>query len=154
MRHATPLQEMPALAVRWCALLGLTVRADLEGSGDERLFPNRLALTGPDAAHLLSGKPQPLDALQYLLHEAQGERDDDRLVYLDVQGSRLFRMRELVAMAGLAAQRARDTGGYIFVSLTPKERRWVHLALEGEPGVESRSEGMGAAKNLRVVRKP
>ena len=154
MRRTTPLQDIPLLAVKWCTLLGLSVEAAFGGSGDERLFPNRLTLTGRDAALLLTGKPQALDALQYLLHEAQGEKDYDRLVYLDVQGSRLFRMRELVAMAGMAAQRARATGSYTFASLTPKERRWVHMALEGELGVESRSEGQGAVKSLIVVRKP
>ena len=152
MRHATPLQEIPSLVERWCALLGLGLQAKFEASGDELLFPNRVAITGPDAPCLLTGRAQALDALQFLLHEAQGERDDSKLAYLDVQGARLFRMRELVAMAGLAAQKARETGSYVFASLTPKERRWVHLTIGQEPDLETTSEGFGAAKSLKVVR--
>ena len=153
MRHTVTLEEMPSLVVKWCGMLGLDVAAKYEPSGDDRLFPNRLALTGKDAALLLSGKSQALDALQYLLHEAQGERDDDRLVYLDAQGTRLFRMKELVAMAQMAAQKARQTGSFSFSSLTPKERRWIHMTLDDEPDIETHSEGLGAIKSLKVNRK-
>jgi predicted RNA-binding protein Jag len=152
MRHVTPLQEIPAIAKKWCAYLGLEVDAVFEQSGDEVLFPNRVSLVGPDASRLLVGKSQPLDALQYLLHEAQGERDESRLVYLDVQGNRLFRMQELVAMANIAAQKARQTGSYVFASLTPKERRWIHLTIDKEADLSTCSEGFGVAKALKVFR--
>jgi predicted RNA-binding protein Jag len=131
----------------------LDIEAAFEPSGDEILFPNRLALHGPDSSLLLSGRPQPLDALQFILHETQGERDESKLVYLDVHGTRLFRMRELVAMASIAVQKARASGSFVFSSLTPKERRWVHLAISGESDIETSSEGLGAVKSLRVSRK-
>ena len=153
MRHTTNLEGIPELAMKWCALLGMEVCAAFEASGNEQLFPNRMALTGRDAHLLLAGKAQPMDALQFLLHEAQGEREDSKLAYLDVQGSRLFRMRELVAMAGLAAQKARQVGSYTFASLTPKERRWVHLVISNESGLETQSDGLGAVKSLKVLRK-
>jgi len=153
MRHTTSIEKIPELAIKWCAYLGFNVEAKFEKSGDELLFPNRVSLTGPDASYLLSSKSQPLDALQYLLHEAQGERDDARLVYLDAQGARLFRMRELVAMANIAAQKARETGSYVFASLTPKERRWMHLTISNEDDLETISEGVGAIKSLKVIRK-
>ena len=153
MRRTTPIQEIPEITMKWCACLGFDIEAKFEKSGNEVLFPNRMTLTGPDASFLLSGKPQALDALQFLLHEAQGERDDSRLVYLDVQGARLFRMHELVAMANMAAKKARETGNYVFASLTPKERRWVHLTITGESDLETHSEGVGAIKSLRVLRK-
>lgn len=153
MRHTRQLEEIPELVQKWCSYLGLSVEATFEKSGDDLLFPNRMALSGQDASHLLSGRSQPLDALQYLLHEAQGDRDESKLVYLDVQGTRLFRMRELVAMAGLAAQKARQNGSYTFVSLTPKERRWIHLVIRNESDLETYSEGFGTIKSLKVLRK-
>jgi predicted RNA-binding protein Jag len=154
MRHFAPLEEIPALAKKWCGYLGFEADAIFEQSGDEELFPNRMSLVGPDASCLLVGKSQPLDALQYLLHESQGERDESKLVYLDVQGNRLFRMQELVAMANIAAQKARQTGSYIFASLTPKERRWIHLTIDREEDLSTCSEGIGFAKTLKVFRKP
>ena len=153
MRHTTPLSDIPALASKWCARLGLEIEAGFEESGEEQLFPNRMAVKGPDAHRLLAGKPQALDALQYLLHEAQGEADDAKLVYLDVQGTRLFRMRELIAMSAIAAQKAKAAGSFVFESLTPKERRWVHIAISKEDGLDTCSEGLGATKSLKVFRK-
>lgn len=153
MRNRTPLEEVPELAQKWCAMLGLNIEAAFEPSSNELLFPNRVSLSGPDASLLMAGKPQALDALQFLLHEAQGEKEESKLVYLDVQGIRLFRMRELVAMANLAAQKARATGSFVFSSLTPKERRWVHLTIGEEPDLETVSEGTGALKSLKVSRK-
>jgi predicted RNA-binding protein Jag len=153
MRQTVPLEETPGLAMRWCRHLGFDVAARFEPSGDDRLFPNRLSLSGGDAALLLAGKPQPLDALQYLLHEAQGGRDDAGLAYLDAQGARLFRMKELLAMTQMAAKKAREVGSFAFGSLTPKERRWVHIALGSEGDLETHSEGEGAIKSLKVTRK-
>ena len=103
-KAAESLESLPEVVTRWCQFLGLGVTAKFEPSGDEELFPNRLVLGGPDAQWLLPGKGQALDALQFLLHEAQGEREEGKLAYLDVQAFRLFRMVELKAMADLAAR--------------------------------------------------
>ena len=84
-KAAEPLETLPELVTRWCRALGLDVSAKFEPSGDEELFPHRLVLSGADAQWLLPGKGQALDALQFLLHEAQGEREEGRLAYLDVQ---------------------------------------------------------------------
>jgi len=153
MRNRTPLDEVPNLTEKWCSMLGLDIEAAFEPSSNELLFPNRLSLSGQDSSLLLAGKPQALDALQFLLHEAQGEKEESKLVYLDVQGIRLFRMRELVAMASLAAKKARVNGSFVFSSLTPKERRWVHLTIGSEPDLETASEGTGALKSLKVSRR-
>jgi len=153
MRHTTPLEEIPALVKKWCGYFGFDIEAKFEESGNELLFPNRMSLIGQDAIYLLSNKSAPLDALQYLLQEAQGEKDTSKLVYLDVKGARLFRMRELVAMANIAAQKARETGGYVFASLTPKERRWIHLTIGQEDDLETYSDGYGTHKRLKVSRK-
>jgi len=153
MRKKTAnLESLPELATRWCADLGLKVEARYEASGDDELFPNRLVLDGPDAQWLAANKGQGLDALQFLLHEAQGERDEARLAYLDIQGARLFRMKEVKAMAGFAVQQARATGSYRFSSLSPRERRWVHMVVAREQGFSTESEGTGTMKALKVFR--
>jgi len=153
MRRTTPLDEIPALVKKWCGYFDLEIEAKFESSGNELLFPNRMSLIGQDAQYLLSDRSAPLEALQYLIQEIQSEKDSSRLVYLDVKGIRLFRMRELVAMADIAAQKARETGSYVFDSLTPKERRWIHLTIGKEGDLETYSEGLGSHKRLKVSRK-
>jgi predicted RNA-binding protein Jag len=151
-RRAVPLEQLPALAQAWCAKLDLRVEARYEASGDEELFPNRMVLDGPDASWLAASKGQALDALQYLLHEAQGERDEQKVVYLDAGGARLFRMKELKAMAAFAAQAARERGSYLFGAMSPRERRWIHLVIAREAGLASESEGTGHFKAVKVSR--
>jgi len=152
-KAAESLESLPEVVTRWCQFLGLGVTAKFEPSGDEELFPNRLVLGGPDAQWLLPGKGQALDALQFLLHEAQGEREEGKLAYLDVQAFRLFRMVELKAMADLAARKTRETGSFAFSTLSPRERRWIHLILGREPDLATASEGEGHFKVLKVTRK-
>jgi predicted RNA-binding protein Jag len=153
MRKTTlPLEQTPERVVRWCKDLGFNVQAAFQSSGDEALFPNRLVLAGPDAGWLTASHGQVLDALQFLLHEAQGERDEGRLAYLDAESFRLFRMKEVIAMAGFAAEKAKALGSYTFSSLSPRERRWVHMVLGRQPGFTTESEGTGTYKALKVTR--
>lgn len=152
-KTAVNLDALPELVARWCQGLGLNVTAAFAPSGDEQLFPNRLVLGGPDAQWLLPNKGQALDALQFLLHEAQGEREDGKLAYLDVQAFRLFRMTELKAMAEVAARKTRELGSFTFSALSPRERRWIHLVLGREADLATASEGEGHFKTLKVTRK-
>ena len=152
MKTAVSLEALPELATAWCAQLGFNVTARFQPSGDEELYPNRMVIGGSDTQWLLENKAQALDALQFVLHEAQGTRDETRLVYLDVQGFRLFRMTEVKAMAAMACAKARQTGSYTFGSLGPRERRWVHLTVAREQGLTSESEGTGAMKSLKVMK--
>lgn len=153
MRKRTPLDGLPGLVDRWGKAMGLALTARFQDSGDDELFPNRMVLEGPDAVLFAAGRGAPLDALQFLLHEAQGEREDGKLVYLDVSGQRLFRMREIASMAEFAAGKARESGSYTFKSLTPRERRWVHLVVSRTPDLRSESEGTGTLKSLKILRK-
>lgn len=148
-------EDVPALVTRWTELLGLEVTAAFEPSGNDALFPNRIVVGGPDAAILKANRGQALDALQHLLHEMQGERDEDKLTYLDADGMRLFRMREVVAMAGFGASKARELGSYTFGAMSPRERRWLHLTIASTAAdLTTESEGTGHFKPVKVMRKP
>ncbi len=146
------LETVPEKVVHWAGQLGLKVEAAFAPSGDEALFPNRVLVKGEDAAWLAANKGAAIDALQFLIHEAQGEREDARLAYLDPHGTRLFRMQELKAMAAFAADKAKETGSFSLSGLTPRERRWVHLTISQVPGLSTESEGIGHIKTLKVFR--
>jgi predicted RNA-binding protein Jag len=152
-KSGASLESVPELIARWTAHLGLSVEAKPAPSGDEEAFPNRLALAGPDAGWLAAHRGAALDALQFLVHEAQGERDDTKLAYLDVKGARLFRMQEVMAMGQYAAEKARELGSHTLGALSPRERRWVHLVVSREEGLGTESEGTGTFKPVKVFRK-
>ncbi len=151
-KSAIPLDRVPEKVVQWAALLGFNVDAAFQPSGDEALFPNRVLIKGDDTAWLAANKGAAIDAMQFLLHEAQGEREDSKLAYLDPQGTRLFRMKELKAMAAFAADKAKELGSFALSGLTPRERRWVHLTISQLPGLSTESEGIGHIKTLKVFR--
>ncbi|WP_291272903.1 hypothetical protein [Geothrix sp.] len=152
-KSGASLESVPELIARWSAHLGLAVEAKAAPSGDEEAFPNRLALSGPDAGRFAAERGVALDALQFLVHEAQGEREDQKLAYLDVKGVRLFRMQEVMAMGRFAADRARELGSHTLGALSARERRWVHLVVSREEGLGTESEGTGTFKPVKVFRK-
>jgi predicted RNA-binding protein Jag len=146
------LETVPEKVAQWAAQLGLRVEAAFEPSGDEALFPNRVLVKGDDASWLAANKGAAIDALQFLVHEAQGEREDSKLAYLDPQGTRLFRMKELKTMAAFATDKAQELGSFKLSGLTPRERRWVHLTISQVPGLGTESEGIGHIKTLKVFK--
>jgi predicted RNA-binding protein Jag len=152
-KSGASLESVPELIARWGGHLGLSLEARFAPSGDEEAFPNRVGITGSDAAVLGANRGAALDALQFLIHEAQGEREDLRLAYLDVKGARLFRMQEVMAMGRFAAEKARELGAHTLGALSPRERRWVHLVVSREAGLGTESEGSGTFKPVRVFRK-
>ncbi len=154
MRKAgVSLESIPEIIARWGSHLGLSLEARFAPSGDEEAFPNRVVVTGPDAAFLGANRGAALDALQFLVHEAQGEREDQKLAYLDVKGARLFRMQEVMAMGQFAAEKARELGSHTLGALSARERRWVHLVVSREAGLGTESEGTGTFKPVRVFRR-
>lgn len=146
------LDAVPKQVTHWASQLGLKIEATFEPSGDETLFPNRIRVTGDDVSWLAANKGAAIDALQFLVHEAQGEREDAKLAYLDPQGARLFRMKELKAMAAFAAEKAKEFGSFTLSGLTPRERRWIHLTISQQPGLNTESEGIGHIKTLKIFR--
>ncbi|HCZ34193.1 MAG TPA: hypothetical protein DHV93_12555 [Holophagaceae bacterium] len=152
-KNGASLESVPELITRWSAHLGLVVETRFAPSGDEEAFPNRLVVSGPDAELYAASRGAALDALQFLVHEAQGEREDARLAYLDVKGARLFRMQEVMAMGRFAAEKARELGSHTLGALSARERRWVHLVVSREEGLGTESEGTGAFKPVKVFRK-
>lgn len=152
-RAHVSLEAAPALLEGWLGHLGLAVKAQASPSGDEEAFPNRIELRGEDATLLGAQKGQPLDALQYLLQEHVGVHEESRQPFLDAGSLRLARMKELKVMARFGADRAREMGFYTFSPLSPRERRWVHMAISAMEGLTTESEGVGHFKALKVIRK-
>ncbi len=100
-------------------------------------------VTGSEVGMLIGRHGQALDSLQYLLNLAAHKGTDDRRrVILDIEGYRRRREESLRRLAERAAEKVARTGRPVTLEAMPAhERRIVHLALQQNDAVETRSEG-------------
>jgi spoIIIJ-associated protein len=107
---------------------------------------------GADEELLLQHNGELLLALEYVAHRCL--RLDPALhdrVRFDCGDFRTTRLEELKLSARVAAQRVRETGQpFRFNPMSPRDRRIVHLELNGAPGVHTKSEGMGDRRQLVI----
>ena len=101
-------------------------------------------LSGGDLGLLIGRHGQTIDAVQYLANAVayRAYGDDRKDVVVDAAGYRERRRETLEALAVRSAQRAISTGEAVELEpMSSIERRIVHLRLQDEPGVSTRSEG-------------
>jgi spoIIIJ-associated protein len=140
----------PGLPQRARDILGrivglMGIQAEVEITADEPEGVHLELHSSTDLGLLIGKRGQTLAALQ-LIVAMMANRDQPpdrrRRIVLDAEGYRARRERALSATARSAADRAKRTGKPVSLeSLTPRERRIVHLALADDPGVSTRSEG-------------
>jgi spoIIIJ-associated protein len=101
---------------------------------------------------LIGKKGKNLDALQLLANIYAGKqgRDDIRII-LDSENYRIRREDSLVRLAYTVADRVRDNRGSILLEpMNPFDRRLIHTTLNDIADVETKSEGEGLYKQVRV----
>jgi spoIIIJ-associated protein len=107
---------------------------------------------GADEALMLEHDAELLLALEHIAH--RWLRLDHRLhdhVRFDCGEYRATRLEELKLSARVAAQRVRETGQpFRFNPMSSRERRLIHLELNGAPGVRTMSEGAGDRRQLVI----
>ena len=98
---------------------------------------------GEDMAVLIGRRGQTLDSLQYLVSlVVNKDRDDYIRVVLDTENYRDKRKETLEKLANRLAYKARKLRKDIILEpMNPYERRIIHSALQGNPYVNTRSEG-------------
>ena len=134
------------------ASIGLNLEVSVRETPDECL----LDLSGSDSELLQAEGGELLQALQHLVSQAFGRKlGEGRRLVCDVEGFRATREAELRAMAKLAAERVRTTGApFVFGEMNSNERRIIHLTLAECDDLYTESVGEGAARKLRVAKRP
>ncbi len=102
---------------------------------------------------LIGRKGQTLDSLEYLLNRmvARGEEEEAHLI-LDAEGYRERRRQSLESLALRLSERAKRRRKTVTLNpLSPRDRRVVHLALEDDPLVVTKSMGRGYFRRLSIV---
>lgn len=127
--------------------LELEVRARLE---DDCITVN---LMGEDESYLLEDSARLLYAINHLVNQIFYRRCNRECSFLvDCGDYRADRTAELELMARKAAEQVRRTGVKVVLQPMPStERRVIHLALAGEPGVRTVSEGNGRYRRVLIV---
>lgn len=102
-----------------------------------------VSVEGEDMAVLIGRRGQTLDSLQYLVSlVVNKDRDDYIRVVLDTENYRDKRKETLEKLANRLAYKARKLRKDIILEpMNPYERRIIHSALQGNPYVNTRSEG-------------
>ncbi len=136
------------LVTRMLELTGRAVQAELAAESDAGKL--RINLVGEESELLIGAEGQVLDALQYLLRKMLTKQLGRRVILeLDAGGYRARRLRELEERALALAAEVKSSGKSLtMAAIGPAERRIVHLALQGDSEIRSRSVGEGLFKKV------
>lgn len=132
--------DLRELLERVTAALGVRCRVEIT-EDDETVTGS---LEGDELGLLIGRHGQTIDAIQYLANAiAYREYGDGRKsVVVDAAGYRERRRETLEALALRSAERVRASGEPVELEpMSSIERRIVHMRLQDEPGVATRSEG-------------
>jgi spoIIIJ-associated protein len=124
---------------------GETSKIDVKGVDDEE----KEALGA-----LIGRKGERLSALQHLVNLMLSRRMGAwTRVLVDVEDYRGRRERQLTEIAHRAADKVIESGTMLQLEPMPAlERRWVHLALRGVPGVATQSIGEEPQRRIVILR--
>ncbi len=114
-----------------------------------------IKLTSEKSSILIGRKGKNLDAMQLLVNVYAGHlgREDVRII-LDVENYRIRREESLVRLAYNTADKVRlNKTSILLEPMNPYERRLIHTTLNDIPDVETKSEGEGLYKQVRVIYK-
>jgi spoIIIJ-associated protein len=112
-----------------------------------------VTVTGSPVNLLIGHRGQTLDALEYLLNRmvTRNEEGEARFV-LDAEGYRERRRKSLESLALHLGERVKRRRKIVTLSpLSPRDRRIIHLALQGDPLVTTKSMGRGYFRRLSIL---
>jgi spoIIIJ-associated protein len=113
----------------------------------------RLLIGGAESGVLIGRRGQTLDALEYLVNRVLA-REEDRVgrIAVDSENYRERRRRSLEDLTHRLAERVRERGKPISLNpMSPRDRRTVHLALQGDLSLTTRSSGKGYFRKLSII---
>jgi spoIIIJ-associated protein len=115
-------------------------------------FKLGLKIDSEHSSILIGKKGKNLDALQLLVNIYAGRQGrEDMRVILDSENYRIRREESLVRLAYTVADRVRESRSSILLEpMNPFDRRLIHTTLNDITDIETKSEGDGLYKQVRV----
>lgn len=112
----------------------------------------RIGLESDNSGMLIGRKGKNLDALQLLANIVAGRLDDGAVrVIVDSENYRARREENLVRLAmKVGKQVKKSRGSQLLEPMNPFERRLIHTTLNTVDDIDTKSEGEGLFKQVRV----
>lgn len=122
-----------------------------QGSGPDD--PPVIDIQGEDAGLLIGRRGENLRALQFIAGIILSRHDDKRAnLIVDVEQYRERRVSYLQTTANRAAQRATSGGRPVILeSMSPSDRRIIHMTLAENGNVKTQSTGEGNDRRIHVI---
>ncbi len=128
----------------------LEIESQVEVQEDaERIYLN---IQGDGSGLLIGRKGQTLDALEYLLNKiVHKHQEGKKRIVVDTENYRARREEALVDLARRLGDKARKSGRPVTISpMNAHDRRIVHLALQEDRTLRTRSAGTGLFRKVII----
>ncbi len=111
-----------------------------------------LNIESDNSSIIIGRKGKNLDAIQLLANVFVGKTEPDLKIVVDSENYRMRHEEQLIRMAFKSAEQVRSSGrSRLLEPMNPYERRLVHTALTDFGGVDTKSEGEGLYKQIRII---
>ena len=132
-------------------LAGIAVPSRVQGRVDgETIY---LDIKGDGTGLLIGRHGQTLDAIQYIVGRIVGKQlGEKKVIVIDTERYRERRRENLERLSRQMGEKAKSTGRPISLQpMSASDRRIVHLALKHDRDLETRSEGEGSLKSIKII---
>jgi len=152
---STNLSEFENIMSDIISLMGVNATVVAKEESDTKIHIN---VTSDNPALLIGKKGATLEALQFLLSlmalKYFKDSTTDRHIILDIDGYRERREETLKHMARQAAQHAKRTRRPVSLDpMSPYERRIIHLELQEDSEVDTKSDGEAPYRFVKIYSK-
>lgn len=152
---STNLSELQNIISTILKHMGLEATVSVKEESEKRIYVN---ITSNDSGVLIGKKGATLESLQFLIYlialKNFSEEEAERYIILDVDGYRERREETLRNIARQSAIQAKRTRRKILLDpMSPYERRIIHLELQSDQDVETKSEGESPYRCVAVFTK-
>jgi spoIIIJ-associated protein len=112
-----------------------------------------LNIKGDGSGLLIGRHGQTLDAIQYIVGRIVGKQlGEKKVIVIDTERYRERRRENLERLSRHMAEKAKGTGRAVSLQpMSASDRRIVHLALKHDREIETRSEGEGGMRSIKII---
>jgi spoIIIJ-associated protein len=132
-----------------------TIGVDISTKGEEDEGNIHIEIVSDSAGLIIGKRGKTLEALQLLTNIVVNKNEKSwKKVVLDIENYRDRRENTLRELAFKVAGKVKKTQkAQLLEPMNPFERRVIHMALQDDPHVATKSEGAGNLKKVRVYLK-